>query len=270
MTKPIFVQVAKQVITMKPQELRLPSRAWKVKLVGEGADDAGGVFDDTITEMCQELTTGIVPLLIPTPNAINDEGFNRDKFLLNPELTTQQHLQWFKFLGVLFGIAMRTRKPLPLALAPLIWKLLVGEPATIEDLEETDSMYVQSLRCIRDLHHGNEINETNFHDVIPLETFEGISCTGKLMAVVCGGQNIPLTFANRLQYYEEVVRFRLQEFDLQVAAVREGMAGIIAVPLLSLVTHEHMEQLVCGVAQISIPSLKKVVRYGKELIIFFI
>lgn len=25
----------------------------KVKLIGEGADDAGGVFDDTITEMCQ-------------------------------------------------------------------------------------------------------------------------------------------------------------------------------------------------------------------------
>jgi hypothetical protein len=23
--------------------------------VGEGADDAGGVFDDTITEMCREL-----------------------------------------------------------------------------------------------------------------------------------------------------------------------------------------------------------------------
>lgn len=38
---------------MKPEDLRLPARAWKVKLIGEGADDAGGVFDDTITEMCQ-------------------------------------------------------------------------------------------------------------------------------------------------------------------------------------------------------------------------
>jgi len=47
------VQIAKQVVSLNPLELRLPSRAWKVKLVGEGADDAGGVFDDTITEMCQ-------------------------------------------------------------------------------------------------------------------------------------------------------------------------------------------------------------------------
>ena len=30
-----------------------PSRAWKVNLVGEGADDAGGVFDETIAQMCE-------------------------------------------------------------------------------------------------------------------------------------------------------------------------------------------------------------------------
>lgn len=70
-----------------------------MKLVGEGADDAGGVFDDTITEMCQELTTDVVPLLIPTQNSINEDGFQRDKFLLNPELNTTQHMTWFKFLG---------------------------------------------------------------------------------------------------------------------------------------------------------------------------
>ena len=51
--KPIFIQIARQVVKLKPTELCLPSRAWKVKLVGEGADDAGGVFDDTITEMTQ-------------------------------------------------------------------------------------------------------------------------------------------------------------------------------------------------------------------------
>lgn len=28
--KPIFVQVARQVVKMKPADLRLPSRAWKV------------------------------------------------------------------------------------------------------------------------------------------------------------------------------------------------------------------------------------------------
>ena len=51
--KPIYIQIARQVVRLRPEDLRLPARAWKVKLIGEGADDAGGVFDDTITEMCQ-------------------------------------------------------------------------------------------------------------------------------------------------------------------------------------------------------------------------
>ena len=67
--------------------------------MGEGADDAGGVFDDTMTEMCHELVTGAVPLLISTPNAVSDVGNNRDRFLLNPDLTQANHLMWFKFLG---------------------------------------------------------------------------------------------------------------------------------------------------------------------------
>lgn len=51
--QPIMTQVGRQVVKLNPSDLCLPSRAWKVKLLGEGADDAGGVFDDTITEMCQ-------------------------------------------------------------------------------------------------------------------------------------------------------------------------------------------------------------------------
>ena len=29
--KPIYVQIARQVVKLKPQDLRLPARAWKVK-----------------------------------------------------------------------------------------------------------------------------------------------------------------------------------------------------------------------------------------------
>ncbi|XP_046401290.1 probable E3 ubiquitin-protein ligase HERC1 isoform X2 [Ischnura elegans] len=258
--RPIFVQIARQVVKMKPADLRLPSRAWKVKLLGEGADDAGGVFDDTITEMCQELTSGLVPLLVPTPNALNDTGYNRDRFMLNPQLCSPQHISWFKFLGILFGVAIRTKKPLAFPLAPLVWKLLVGEPVSIDDLEEVDILYAQSLRGIRDIHLSG-VTEATFHEVIPLDCFEGASITGRIVPIVPGGKSIPLTFHNRLEYVEQAIHFRLHEIDLQVAAVREGMACIVPVPLLSLATSQHLEQLVCGLPHISIQLLRKVVRY---------
>ncbi|XP_067667414.1 probable E3 ubiquitin-protein ligase HERC1 [Haliotis asinina] len=258
--RPVYVQIAQQVVKLRPEELRLPAHAWKVKLIGEGADDAGGVFDDTITEMCMELESGVVPLLIPTPNARNESGNNRDRFLLNPSLTSEENMVLFRFLGILFGVAVRTKKPLDLHLAPCVWKLIAGMPLKVEDLEEVDHLYIQSLRGIQDIHE-NGVNETNFHEFIPIDCFEGQSCDQRMVAVVTGGFNIPLHFHNRKEYVERVMQHRLHEMDKQAAAIREGMSWIIPVPLISLLTAQTLEQFVCGTAEVSIDVLRKVVRY---------
>ena len=84
----------------------------------------------------QELKSGAVPLLIPTPNAKNEIGYNRDRFLFNPSLTSEEYLKQFKFLGILLGVAIRTKKPLDLYLAPVIWKQLAGMTLNSDDLEE--------------------------------------------------------------------------------------------------------------------------------------
>ncbi|KAL2099644.1 hypothetical protein ACEWY4_004038 [Coilia grayii] len=259
-SKPIFVQIAKQVVALNPTELRLPSRAWKVKLVGEGADDAGGVFDDTITEMCQELQSAVVDLLIHTPNSSTDMGSNTDRFLLNPAAVSEDHLVQFRFLGILMAVAIRTKKPLDLHLAPWVWKQLCSIPLGGGDLEEVDLLTYRSLQGI--LHLDNSgITEENFTVMIPLDSFVAHSADGKLVPVIPGGHNIPLTFSNRTEYVERALEYRLHEMDRQVAAVREGMSSIIPVPLLSLLTARQLEQLVCGLPEVSVEMLKKVVRY---------
>ncbi|XP_051919775.1 probable E3 ubiquitin-protein ligase HERC1 isoform X1 [Hippocampus zosterae] len=258
--KPIFVQIARQVVKLNASDLRLPSRAWKVKLVGEGADDAGGVFDDTITEMCQELETGVVDLLIPSPNATAEVGYNRDRFLLNPSSCLDEHMLQFKFLGILMGVAIRTKKPLDLHLAPLVWKQLCCIPLLLEDLEEVDLLYVQTLKSILHIEDSG-ITEDNFHEMIPLDSFVGQSADGKMVPIIPGGNSIPLTFSNRKEYVERAIDYRLHEINRQVAAVREGMSWIVPVPLLSLLTAKQLEQMVCGMPEICCDVLKKVVRY---------
>ncbi|XP_018619035.1 probable E3 ubiquitin-protein ligase HERC1 isoform X2 [Scleropages formosus] len=258
--KPIFVQIARQVVKLNASDLRLPSRAWKVKLVGEGADDAGGVFDDTITEMCQELETGVVDLLIPSPNATAEVGYNRDRFLFNPSACLDEHLLQFKFLGILMGVAIRTKKPLDLHLAPMVWKQLCCIPLLLEDLEEVDLLYVQTLNSILHIEDSG-ITEENFHEMIPLDSFVGQSADGKMVPIIPGGNSIPLTFANRKEYVDRAIEYRLHEMDRQVAAVREGMSWIVPVPLLSFLTAKQLEQMVCGMPEISVDVLKKVVRY---------
>ena len=49
------------------------------------------------------------------------------RFVFNPSLQSPEDAQAFRFLGILLGVAIRTKKPLDLHLAPIVWKLLAGK-----------------------------------------------------------------------------------------------------------------------------------------------
>lgn len=55
--------------------------------------------------------------------------------------------------------------------------------------------------------------------MIPLDSFVAHSADGKLVPVVPGGHNLPLTFSNRAEYVERVLEYRLHEMDRQVTLV---------------------------------------------------
>ena len=52
--------------------------------------------------------------------------------------------------------------------------------------------------------------------MIPIDCFEGQSSDGRIVPIVPGGRSIPLTYANRKQYVERAIAFRLHEMDGQV------------------------------------------------------
>ena len=47
---------------------------------------------------------------------------------------------------------------------------------------------------------------------------------------------------------------------MQVAVIREGMSCIVPVPLFSLYTAKMLQHAVCGMEQVDLSMLKKVVR----------
>ena len=114
--------------------------------MGEGVDDAGGGYSESISEMCEELVNGKTStLLIGTPNGRAERGDNRDTFLLHPRATDDRSQELLEFLGVLMGIAVRTSSPISLPMAPLFWRQLTGLPITVADLAEVDVDYVQCV-----------------------------------------------------------------------------------------------------------------------------
>lgn len=68
-------------------------------LIGESVDDYGGGYSESIAEMCEELQSGSLPILIQTPNGREDTGTSRDCFILNPSATTKVNIKMFEFLG---------------------------------------------------------------------------------------------------------------------------------------------------------------------------
>ena len=246
--KSVFGQMCSKWHVISQEDLLLPHRVWKVKFIGESVDDCGGGYSESIAEMCDELQNGSVPLLIQTPNGREDTGVNRDCFIINPTASSPVHLNMFRFLGALMGIAVRTGSPINLNLAPPVWKQLVGMTLTLSDLSEIDSDYVQGLLYIRD----------------NPEAFVGIDFT----APSAGGKEIHLhptwtvvTMGNCQEYVRLSTHMRLHEFDQQVLALCEGLTKVVPVPLLSLFTGPELETMVCGSQEVSISLLKSVTTY---------
>lgn len=70
----------------------------------------------------------------------------------------------FRFLGILMAVAIRTKKPLDLHLAPWVWKQLCSMPLGGADLEEVDLLTFRTLQGILHLENSG-ITEDNFHVV---------------------------------------------------------------------------------------------------------
>ncbi|OCT92505.1 hypothetical protein XELAEV_18015562mg [Xenopus laevis] len=252
-TKSVFGQMCAKMASFSPDSLLLPHRVWKVKFVGESVDDCGGGYSESIAEMCEELQNGLTPLLIVTPNGRDESGANRDCFLLNPAAKTTLHMNMFRFLGVLLGIAIRTGSPLSLNLAEPVWKQLAGMNLTIADLSEVDKDFIPGLMYIRD----NEATSEEFEAMIL--PFTVPSASGQ--DIQLSSKHTHITLDNRAEYVRLAIGYRLHEFDEQVAAVREGMARVVPVPLLSLFTGYELETMVCGSPDIPLHLLKSVATY---------
>ncbi|CAH1964040.1 unnamed protein product [Acanthoscelides obtectus] len=251
--KSVFGQMVSKLPLLTSETLALPHRVWKVEFVGESVDDCGGGYSESIAEMCDELQNGSLPLLIPTPNGRDESGANRDCFILNPRANSCLHLNMFRFLGVLMGIAIRTGSPLSLSLAEPVWKQLSGMELTPADLTEIDREYVPGLLCIRDAAPEEQLFQ-NLEMPFSTPSASGID-------VPLSTRYKRITYENRVEYVRLALNFRLHEFDEQVKAVRDGMSRVVPVPLLSLFSGYELETMVCGSPDIPLSLLKSVATY---------
>lgn len=144
----VFGQMFRQLQFIPPAQLRQSGRTWHVSYLGEGSIDAGGPFRDSITHMCSELSSTMLPIFVPCANA---QGFgeNQDAWLPSPGARSSLHLSMLAFVGKLMGVSMRAKHILNLDLPPFVWKLLVGSEVTLEDLRDVDRLTSDVIKDTR-------------------------------------------------------------------------------------------------------------------------
>jgi hypothetical protein len=256
----IFVQAFRALRTVNSASMRTTtdsgqSKVFEVKFRGEDGIDAGGVYREGLQRMIEDLFSDRFTLLLPCPNALRRVGDNVASYLPNASATSPLAMEMFVFMGRLMGMSLRFKATLPFMFPSLVWRLISGSVATHEDLLEIDDVYGQYVHAIRhcdkDFTLNNEahapiLNDAAFAEAFPGLTFVATDSAGRQVDLVPGGAAVPVTFGNRLRYCDAVEKYRLHEFDAQIAAIRRGFGHIVPIRTLSLFTCQEVEFLVSG------------------------
>ena len=106
----IFLQMFRQLRDTSIGRLRQDEQAWTVRFRQEGAEDAGGPYRESMALLGADLSSGVLPLLVPCPNAREGHGDNREKVLPNPACRSAEELQMFRFIGRVRTLARTGRE----------------------------------------------------------------------------------------------------------------------------------------------------------------
>ena len=121
---------------------------------------------------------------------------------------------------------------------------------------------IKSMLEVKNIEQKEGVTADTFSAVFPDLFFTTIDPSGSSeVEVVPGGAQRAVTFENRGEYVDAVMRYKIHEYDVQVRAVRAGLATIVPLHTLSLLTHDAVERLVCGNPEVDLALLKRCCEY---------
>ncbi|KAI8513246.1 putative E3 ubiquitin-protein ligase HTD4 [Branchiostoma belcheri] len=274
-----FCQAARQLSIVPSSQLCVklasggdPTYAFNVRFTGEEVHGTSGSFRHFLWQVCKELQGPILNLLMLCPSATANR--NKGKYILRPGPLTYGEEKLLEFLGQLLGVAVRADVPLPLDLLTPFWKGLVGLPLDEDDLREADILtfnYITRLAeaetesdfwavcaevCPAQLQEG----EGGEH---PLCSFTFSSVTGEDVELCPGGRNRMLSWENRVEYLSCIRALRLDELRCsnRMAPVLAGLATIVPVQILHILSPADLELRTCGMPHVDLAFLRSHTMY---------
>jgi len=263
----IFVQLFNALRNTSSEALRSyrdrdQRQVFKVKMEGEEAEDAGGVYRSTLSQMAEDVCSPYFNLFLATPNAVRKDG---NAYMPNVGVVSHVGVAMFEFLGRMMGVSLRTNAMLPFDFAPLLWKLLAGEEVSLADLRSVDASTATRLWNLRHLESSEGWDrvpkapvrtDAEFAAAFPDATFTVILHHGEEVELVAGGRELRVTRSNAAEYAALAERALLTQYDAAVEAIRRGLGNVVPLAGLVMFTGRELEVLVCGRPDIDVAVLR--------------
>lgn len=165
---------------------------------------------------------------------------------INPE-----HLNYFKFIGRVVGLAIFHRRFLDAFFIGAFYKMILKKRVSLADMEGVDADFHRNLTWT--LEHSIE-------DVLELTFSTEDERFGEQITVDLkpNGRNIDVTDENKKEYIDLITEWRIQKrVEEQFQAFVAGFNELIPADLVNVFDERELELLIGGIADIDVDDWKK-------------
>ena len=213
-----------------------------IVFVGEEGLDGGGLIKEWFSILAREVFN---------PNiALFELSHDKGCYQPNPNSVVHpEYLSYFRFVGRLVGKALVDDILLNAYFTRPIYKHLLGQALTYEDMEGVDPDYYKSLKWML---------ENSIDGVMEYTFSETTSYFGETQVydLVENGRHITVTDENKFEYVNLVTAYRMTNaVKHQLAAFVKGFEEVVPRETISLFNAAELELMISGTPDIDVEDL---------------
>ena len=257
--------VGKKFLIAKDEKL------FYVKFKEEKGIDAGGLYNEVISDICEDLQSDYLELFIKTPNNKNRIGDLMDNYIVNPNCKNIIYQKGFEFIGKLMALAISSSEVLNLNLHPIVWKSLSEEKITFEEFRTIDINFYNFIMELKEAVSNNNkklFDDLNFSNL----TFVIQNFNDENIELIENGKDTVLSLENAELFINSAVSKKLEQINNSIQYIKKGLYSAFGKNLLKLLNSEQLEILICGKKEFNFEDFKGHTEYvgnGREVIKWF-
>ena len=251
----VFEDSFAAIMRLRPEDLR---KRLMVKFEGEDALDYGGVSREWFFLLSHEMFN-------PSYGLFEYSAHDNYTLQINPASgVNPEHLDYFKFIGRVLGLAVFHHRFLDAYFVPGFYKMVLNKKVNLKDLEAVDYELYKGLTWMLCVHTSRRIccvitellsffRENDITDVLE-ETFsvtEDRFGEHVIVDLRPGGSSQDVTESNKDAYVDLVVAHRIAgRITEQFRAFMEGLGDVLPLDLLRVFDEHELELLIGGMTEI--------------------